>query len=467
MSSQARKSLFDLVVPESRLHPHFAGLRTWPGSEPARRMLEDVYQDFEDPEGNFLEQYQTTGFDARYFELYLYAYFARSGFSVERRHPNPDFIVERDDLRVAVEATTVNPSTSGTLSKHGKKISELAIEEMRDYQQHELPIRFGGPLFTKLQKRYWELAHCRDLPFVIAIEAFYDERALAMSSEGVSRFVYGLQQTGSWTKEGTLRIDTKEVSEHELGEKRVPSYFFGQPDTEHISAVLFTNSGTNAKFARIGYQSGYGCDVVDITRTGFAFNPDPNAMDPTFFSYNLDEPPMVESWGQGLVVLHNPNCLRPVPPEFFVDAVQGTIENGVFKSTHPEWDPIASQTMILYLGDLKKQLPKQLRRKGRLAVAAITKEQFQAIWGYALLDSNPIGEEHGWFTDESTSFLGVVVRDKIDNDWGFVVLARDPGFNFRAITVETSLASRDRARMLLQLKIAELLEQPQRIFPQE
>jgi hypothetical protein len=60
----------------------------------------------------------------------------------------------------------------------------------------------------------------------------------------------------------------------------------------------------------------------------------------------------------------------------------------------------------------------------------------------------------------------VVIRDKVDNDWGYVVLARDEHFHFRAIEVESSLQTRDQARMDLQTKISELLAEPQRIFPQ-
>lgn len=119
--SQAGK-LFDLVVPEQKLDANFARIRTAATSIASRAMLEDVFETFEDPDGNFQEQFQTTAFDSRFFELYLYAYFSRSGFSLDRSHPNPDFIVEREGTRVAVEATTVNPSTSGVIAKYGKKI---------------------------------------------------------------------------------------------------------------------------------------------------------------------------------------------------------------------------------------------------------------------------------------------------------------------------------------------------------
>jgi len=463
MVPDTRKTLFDPIVPLDKLNPHFELLRTSPGSEPTRWMLDNVYQSFEDPEGNFLEQFQTTGFDARYFELYLFAYFSRSGFSVERTLPNPDFIVSRGGVRVVVEATTLNPSTSGVLARLGKKISELSEEELLDYLRNELPIRFGSPLFSKLQKKYWELEHCHDLPFVLAIEAFHDEESLGLTDWSLIRYLFGLDQTGTWDQGGRLKVETTAVKEHTVGTKSIVSGFFGLPDAEHVSAVLFTNSGSNAKFSRMGYQHGVGCDVIGMFRTGFCFNPQPDAMDPTFFLYNLDEPPFVESWGQGLVVQHNPNARRPIWKEFFVDAVQSYVEDGIFRSDPSHWHPLFSKTVTLHLGEVKQVralLPQ------RFAVAAVAKEQFRSACGFSILESNLVVEEHGWFMDETESFLGVVIRDKIDNDWGYVVLGRDIQFNFRPIEMQSSLSTREKARIGLQQKISEFLFHPRRIFSQ-
>jgi len=293
--AKGKKTLFKPVVAPGKLHPFFKRLRTAPTYEPARQMLDEIFQSFDDPEGNFLEQFQTTGFDARFFELYLFAYFSRSGFGVNRRHVNPDFLVSRNGLTVAVEATTVGPPTSGALAKVGKKVSGLSEEEFAEYRQNELPIRFGSPLFSKLNKRYWEREHCRNLPFVIAIEAFHDEQALMFSVSALSRFLFGADQTATFLYGGKLKIDTDRVTAHSVGEKTVPSNFFAQPDSEHISAVMFTNSGTISKFGRMGYQHGFGCTTTKMVRTGTCFNPDPDAKDPTLFSYDLDEPPLVES----------------------------------------------------------------------------------------------------------------------------------------------------------------------------
>src|SRR5206468_2426679 len=132
-------------------------------------------------------------------------------------------------------------------------------------------------------------------------------------------------------------------------------------DAEHVSAVLFTNSGTNPKFTRMGYQTGYGCDAIRVLRSGFSFNPDPDAMDPTFFRYDMDDPPFVERWGQGIVVLHNPQCLHPIPKDFFVDAVQGYVVDGMFRCDHPFWHPISSKTLVFPLGELKAKVPLPLR----------------------------------------------------------------------------------------------------------
>ncbi len=461
-----KKSLFKPVVEEKRLHESLVGLIKEPGAEAARRMADDVFQDFDDPEGNFLEQFQTTGFDSRHFELYLYAYLSRSGFKVDRSHERPDFLVERDGVRVALEATTVNPSQAGALAEHGKELSELSASELDDWLAHEIPIRFGGPLFSKLKEEYWELEHCKGLPFVIAIQTFHEARSLLLSSNGLSRFLYGLTHIADRGEKGKLEVRAEPVEKHVVGKKEVASNFFGQPGTEHLSAVLFSNSGTNTKCARMGYQCGYGCDAIDISRVGFAFNPDPDALCPTFFSYNLDEPPVVESWGQGLEVLLNPNATCPLPLDFFVDAAQSYLVDGQVATDHFGWHPISSMTTIVHWGELKQKLPKQLRQKGRLAVAEIPKNVFQASCGFAIAESNPLVNEQAWFADETQSFIGVVFQDKIDGDWGSIVMARDQYFQFRPIDTVVEIESLPVACQQVQMRIGELLAESQRIFPQ-
>lgn len=88
-------SLFDPILPTDKLHPSFVYLINEPASEPTRAALSDVYATFVDPDGNFLKDFQGDGFDARLSELYLHAYFSRSGFVLDRSHNRPDFMVAR------------------------------------------------------------------------------------------------------------------------------------------------------------------------------------------------------------------------------------------------------------------------------------------------------------------------------------------------------------------------------------
>lgn len=347
--------LFDLVVPEHKLDTNFARVSTATTSIAARAMLEDVFETFEDPDGNFKEQMQTTAFDSRFFELYLYAYFSRSGFALDRSFSNPDFIVERDGTRVAVEATTVNPSTSGVIAKYGKRIEGLNEGELGEYIREELPLRFGSALFSKLNKKYWEKPHCAGLPLVIAIQAFHDEGSLHFSDTGLSEYVYASRQTARWSDNGELVLTNTSVESHTLGEKTIPSGFFNQPGAENISAIVFSNSGTHAKFTRMGYQSGFGTDTLKVQRIGRVFDPSPDSMDAALFAYDMDDPNVVEPWGQGLTVLHNPKALIPVPDGFFSDANEHHLIDGDIVASANGWHPFNSKTIVLDFGEARKK----------------------------------------------------------------------------------------------------------------
>lgn len=71
------------------------------------------------------------------------------------------------------------------------------------------------------------------------------------------------------------------------------------------------------------------------------------------------------------------------------------------------------------------------------------------------------------FTDETESFLGIIIRDRVDDDWGYIVLAREKHFVFRAIETEVSLTTRQEARKKMQVAILRLLSSPTRIFDQQ
>ena len=68
---------------------------------------------YQDVDGNFIEQFQTTGFDARLWELYLYATAVEMGYALTPDVVAPDLLLEGPRGRLAIEATTANPPEEG------------------------------------------------------------------------------------------------------------------------------------------------------------------------------------------------------------------------------------------------------------------------------------------------------------------------------------------------------------------
>ena len=325
--------LFEAVRPDADLHPSFRNMRDSPIWTPARAVLRDLFNDFFDPDGNFVEQFQTTGFDARTFEIYLFALFKEAGFSLDRSKPRPDFILEKEGVQIAVEAVTANRPASTGINSYVLQPKERTPDELRTYLKNEVPIRLGSPLFSKLQKKYWELEHVRGRPFVLAIEAFHDEGSLAISSTPLAEYLYGLNHHWYHDSAGELIITTSQNDAHRLGAKEIPSGFFKQPDTEYISAVLFSNSGTAPKFNRMGQEGAQRSDAVRMIRYGTCYRHDPNSEKPAGFVYEVGNGEMNEKWDEGTVLIHNPFARHPVRSGFMRVAAEQTLQGGVDMTT--------------------------------------------------------------------------------------------------------------------------------------
>lgn len=342
------------LVAEDRLNRHFRKIRDSPGYYPARRIITEVLQTFDDSDGNFIEQLQTTGFDARIWELYLHEYLRSSGMDVRRGKPSPDFIATSAEHVVCIEAVTVNPTEGASrIEPLADPTREPDIANVVDSAENRLPIKLASALYSKLQRRYWELPAVEGRPLLIAIEAFHEAGSLAYSNAALSSYVYGAGTQWWYDAEGILHVDPRPIEAHRSGTKEIPSGFFNLPGAEFVSAVLFSNSGTIAKFNRMGHQGPHPAPPeVHIFRGGTCFDPDPNSVLPGRFFYEVGTGQHIESWGEGVVIMHNPRARYPAPRgSFFPDAVHlQTDERGVPYALYPVESrliPLSSLTFIL------------------------------------------------------------------------------------------------------------------------
>jgi hypothetical protein len=148
--------------------------------------------------------------------------------------------------------------------------------------------------------------------------------------------------------DGKLIATHTRINEHKSGTKEIPSGFFAQPDAENVSAVLFSNSGTIARFNRMGHQGAHHSDSVRMIRWGTCYRFDPNSTWPEMFLYEVGDPsPGLESWREGTVLLFNPRAKYPLPRGWLGASVEQYLEDGrmVSKLAEP-FVPFGSTTCI-------------------------------------------------------------------------------------------------------------------------
>jgi hypothetical protein len=324
-------NLFTPRVPHHRLHPDFLTLSDGPALAAARDVISEMAKVLEDPDGNFVKDFQTTGFNARLWELYLFAALVEEGFRLDRSHPQPDFIVSKGEQAIAIEATTVNP----TIADDGKPVASRTpktTEDIEDFRRNYMPIKFGSPLFQKLEKKDWERSHVQGLPYLIAIADFHGQMTMTWSGSALSSYLFGLDLEFNPTPDGDLSWSYMPIKEHVHGKKRIPSGFFEQPNTENVSAVLFTNAGTLSKFNRMGVLADFGDPRVRLIRQGMMLNPNPESALPFAFAIDIDSPDYHEGWADELQLFHNPNALHPLDPDLFPQAFHHFLKDGDIRS---------------------------------------------------------------------------------------------------------------------------------------
>lgn len=333
-------NLFQNINPKVNQHKNYMVLANEPRYEAARNLIMEIANSFVDNDGHYEQEFQSVNFHSRLWELYLHIYFHNAGLLIESNHATPDFELNHFGDKIFVEAVTVNPSEHPDRPDMPPPVTQQEVEErLNDF----MPIKFGSSLYSKVAKEYWRKSHVNGNPLVLAIHDYHNENAMTWSRTALSEYLYGIR---------TRIIDGKpvvtQIESHEWMGKIIPSGMFYQEGCENISAVLFSNQATIPKFNRMGKLAGLGCADVKMIRSGYFYNPDPNAIDPIPFSKDLDDPDYEESWSDGLVMFHNPNAAIQLNPEVFPDISHIFYsEADGFTGFHQPYDVLGSVTLVV------------------------------------------------------------------------------------------------------------------------
>lgn len=333
---------FSPQVPLERFHPHFKLIAEDRKYSCARGLLDAMMHYYEDPDGNFVKDFQTDNFDSRLWELYLFAAFAEQHFAFDREHAAPDFFCIGVYGSFFAEAVTVNPTiVDGRNMESGPPEDEVQRQE---YLQNYIPIKYGSPLFSKLKKEYWNKAHVRGIPVVLAIQDFHHPGSMVYSEGQLAPYLYGIRQEASHDNDGKLVIKATPITEHRWKDKTIPSGFFNLPEAENISAVLTNSQATISKFNRIGLKAGFGDQLLKGIRLISCWNPDPNSSELIRFMLNIHDADYEETWSEGMNVYHNPRAVMPLPDYYLPAAVHHRLKGNLISSKGPVYRPMSSIT---------------------------------------------------------------------------------------------------------------------------
>jgi len=331
--------LFTPIVETNKFHPNYNKIWQSPGHVASRAELQLAYEGLPKPDGNFIKDFQTSGFDSRVWELYLYKLLESLGFVITQPGDRPDFLIaDTDGFRCWVEATTANATQTSA-----RPFVPVGVWEELD----EVAIKLGSALKSKMDKTYWELPHVSGLPLVFAISDFHGADPIRSSSHSLGRYLYGLHSRLTSEPGEVVTREDIPIASHQA-QKQIPSGFFDLPNAENVSAVLFSNAGTVAKFNRIGWirQPVFN---VRMLRVGWAYDRNPTAMLPAPFAHIVGE--REETWGEEAVLFHNPNARHPVPLGFFGDLVEEFVVDRELLTVIPGYHPMGSLTINMTIED--------------------------------------------------------------------------------------------------------------------
>jgi hypothetical protein len=136
--TRKKNLLFEPTVSAEKLGKHFKILFDI-HHQAARGIIRGIEYALADVDGNFAEQFQTRAFNARLWELFIFAFLHEQRVILNCDFNRPDFVGTKFGFDFCLEAATVNSST--VLSEPAPQTPEEVARLLPDF----MPIKFGSP----------------------------------------------------------------------------------------------------------------------------------------------------------------------------------------------------------------------------------------------------------------------------------------------------------------------------------
>ncbi|MGD8220286.1 hypothetical protein [Pseudomonas thivervalensis] len=313
-------------------------------------MIGHLYYSMPRPDDNWVRDFQTENLHSRLWELHLLACFREQGRLVTQQYRSPDFCISRRNGECAwIEAVTTNPSER---YDHATTLAEPPPSDLRERVIGPAAVRYASTIRNKLQRRYDQFPHVVGQPFALAIADFHAQGSMVWSRQALIAYLYGEYAT-------TQIIDGKTQAlgvhvDYLLGDQNTPAGLFRFPENASLSAIIFSNGCSLAKFGRVLVSMTQQDDYTN-TRIGEIFDRTPGAfeglpfcLDVTSSEYRDLWPQGYEPWSAELEVFHNPLADHPLSREMLPEATHWFVrERETVCEAFYETQILYSRTLVL------------------------------------------------------------------------------------------------------------------------
>lgn len=231
-------NLFTPSVKPAQRHPNFLSAIE-PSAAGVRNVLNDWADGFEDRDGKFVFEFQTT-FNSCFWELYLFSVLKQLGIRVDFSHNAPDFVC--CDHNIAIEATIASHAHDD-VPEWEKTIEGISHNDLEGAYTQSI-IRLSNALLAKATaytNKYEMLPHIEGLAYIIAISNFATQDFNLLGDVAMQRLLYDVDDVGKV---------------HKANGAAVPLGLFRSDAFAHVSAILYSSLATFGKARALGNDDG-------------------------------------------------------------------------------------------------------------------------------------------------------------------------------------------------------------------
>ena len=230
--------LFELVAEEIKLHPNFVNTLA-PTAARVRAVLSEWAEGFQDRDGKFVYQFQTT-YNSCFWELYLFAVLKVLGLKVDFSHEAPDFVCSNQ--QIAIEATIASHAKDD-VPEWEKTIEGITHDDLGAAYTQSI-IRLSNAFLGKAaayQAKYSMLPHMSGRSYIVAISNFGTQDFNMLGDVPMQRLLYDV-----WQEREVYKANGAPIS---VG-------LFRSDRFSHVSAVIYSSVATFGKARALSDERG-------------------------------------------------------------------------------------------------------------------------------------------------------------------------------------------------------------------